>query len=85
MYIYIQYFTENNKILLIVMRQRMVTSVTIFYVMLVAKDTFFLLAPSFLTPMPCSVCRRQTSFADRICRLRKLQTTAGESEMEATP
>lgn len=37
----------------------MVTIVTIFYIMLIARDIF--LARSFLTPRPCSVCRDRRS------------------------
>jgi len=40
LHIYIYSILQENNKILIVMRQRMVTSVTIFYIMLVARDTF---------------------------------------------
>lgn len=55
----------------------MVTSVTIFYMILVARGIF--LAPSFLTPMLCSACRDrrvlQAEFV--VCK------TVKESNLEA--
>jgi len=40
LHIYIYSILQENNKILIVMRQRMVTSVTIFYIMLIARDTF---------------------------------------------